>query len=138
MTPLSTQPRGRRRSFDAPMTVRVYNNFIFNRSSRLVKGPLMNTTTKHGLGGGEFRGGESSLVPHISTSEMARAFSDAEFSLVYQPMIDLHTGRITTCEALLRWNHPLSGVILPGEFVSLVEEFGFMPRLGRWVLHAAL
>ena len=71
-------------------------------------------------------------------SEMARAFSDAEFSLVYQPMIDLHTGRITTCEALLRWNHPSRGVILPGNFVSLVEEFGFMPRLGRWVLHAAL
>ena len=69
---------------------------------------------------------------------MARAFSDAEFSLVYQPMIDLHTGRITTCEALLRWNHPLSGVILPGEFIGLVEEFGFMPRLGRWVLQAAL
>ena len=55
-------------------------------------------------------------------SEMARAFSDAEFSLVYQPMIDLHTGRITTCEALLRWNHPSRGVILPGNFVSLVEK----------------
>ena len=53
-------------------------------------------------------------------------------------MVDLRTGRITTCEALLRWNHPLRGVILPGDFVSLVEEFGFMPRLGRWVLHAAL
>src|ERR1700737_191831 len=98
----------------------------------------MNTTTKSGAAGGECRRGESSLVTRISTSEMARAFSDAEFSLVYQPMIDLHTGRITTCEALLRWNHPLSGVILPGEFVSLVEEFGFMPRLGRWVLHTAL
>ena len=78
------------------------------------------------------------MVPRISPSEMDRAFCDAEFSLVYQPIIDLHTGRITTCEALLRWNHPLSGVILPGEFVSFVEEFGFMPRLGRWVLHAAL
>ncbi len=98
----------------------------------------MNTTAKNGAAGGECRRGESSLVPRISPSEMARAFSDAEFSLVYQPMIDLHTGQITTCEALLRWNHPLSGVILPGEFVSLVEEFGFMPRLGRWVLHAAL
>jgi len=98
----------------------------------------MNSTTKNGTAGGECPGGESSLVPRISPSEMARAFSEAEFSLVYQPMIDLHTGRITTCEALLRWNHPLIGVILPGEFVSLVEEFGFMPRLGRWVLHAAL
>jgi EAL domain-containing protein (putative c-di-GMP-specific phosphodiesterase class I) len=98
----------------------------------------MNTTTKDSAAGGECRGGESSLVPRIFPSEMARAFSDAEFSLVYQPMIDLRSGRITTCEALLRWNHPSSGVILPGEFVGLVEEFGFMPRLGRWVLRAAL
>jgi EAL domain-containing protein (putative c-di-GMP-specific phosphodiesterase class I) len=98
----------------------------------------MNTTKKNGEVSRECRAGGALLVPRISSSEIDRAFSDAEFSLVYQPMIDLHTGRITTCEALLRWNHPLSGVILPGEFVSLAEEFGFMPRLGRWVLHAAL
>jgi EAL domain-containing protein (putative c-di-GMP-specific phosphodiesterase class I) len=98
----------------------------------------MNTTKKNGEVSRECRAGEALLVPRISSSEIDRAFSDAEFSLVYQPMIDLHTGRITTCEALLRWNHPLSGVILPGEFVGLAEEFGFMPRLGRWVLHAAL
>src|ERR1700731_357285 len=98
----------------------------------------MNSTTKNGTAGGGFWGGELGLVPHIFPSEMAREFSEAEFSLVYQPMINLHTGRITTCEALLRWNHPLSGVILPGEFVSFVEEFGFMPRLGRWVLRTAL
>src|SRR5437660_4161829 len=96
----------------------------------------MNTDTRNGTAGRECRGGGS--VPRIFRSEMDRAFSDAEFSLVYQPMIDLHTGRITTCEALLRWNHPLRGVILPGDFVSFVEEFGFMPRLGQWVLHAAL
>src|ERR1700738_5308340 len=98
----------------------------------------MNSTTKNGTAGGEWRSGQASSVPRISPAEMARAFSEAEFSLVYQPMIDLQTGRITTCEALLRWNHPLSGVILPGEFVSLVEELGFMPRLGRWVLRPAL
>jgi EAL domain-containing protein (putative c-di-GMP-specific phosphodiesterase class I) len=98
----------------------------------------MNTTTESGAAGGIGRGGGSSPAPRIIPSEIARAFSDGEFSLVYQPMIDLHTGRITACEALLRWNHPLSGVILPGEFVSLVEEFGLMPRLGRWVLDTAL
>src|SRR5438128_2510089 len=97
----------------------------------------MNTTTKNGAAGGECPGDKAS-VPRICPAEMDRAFSDAEFSLVYQPMIDLRTGRITTCEALLRWNHPLRGVILPGEFLNLVEECGFMPRLGRWVLHAAL
>ena len=97
----------------------------------------MNVTTKNGMSGG-YRGEETWLAPRIFPAEMHRAFSAAEFSLVYQPMIDLHTGRITACEALLRWNHPSRGVILPGMFVSLVEELGFMPRLGRWVLHAAL
>src|SRR5947207_15858708 len=96
----------------------------------------MNTDTRNGTAGRECRGGES--VPRIFRSEMDRAFSDAEFSLVYQPMINLHTGRITTCEALLRWHHPLRGRILPDEFVRAVEEFGFMPRLGRWVLREAL
>src|SRR5437016_3548211 len=99
----------------------------------------MNTTTKNGAADGDCRGGKSSwLVPRIFPAEMDRAISDSEFSLAYQPMIDLQTGRITTCEALLRWNHPLRGVTLPGDFVSFVEEFGFMPRLGQWVLHAAL
>src|SRR4029077_11743086 len=98
----------------------------------------MSMTTKNGAAVGKCPEGQASLVPHISVWEMDRALSDAEFSLVYQPMINLHAGRITSCEALLRWNHPLSGVILPGEFVSFVEQFGFMPCLGRWVLQTAL
>jgi EAL domain-containing protein (putative c-di-GMP-specific phosphodiesterase class I) len=119
------------------MTVRDYKGLILTGSIGW-SGPFMNATVKNGTAGGNFRGSESWLIPRNFASEMRRAFSDAEFSLVYQPMIDLHTGRTTTCEALLRWNHPSRGVILPGNFVSLVEEFGFMPRLGRWVLHAAL
>jgi EAL domain-containing protein (putative c-di-GMP-specific phosphodiesterase class I) len=82
--------------------------------------------------------GERLSLPHISDREVERAFSNSEFSLAYQPMIELHAGRITSCEALLRWNHPLRGIILPGEFLNIVEEIGVMPRLGRWVLRAAL
>jgi EAL domain-containing protein (putative c-di-GMP-specific phosphodiesterase class I) len=74
----------------------------------------------------------------ISSLEVKRAFSNSEFSLAYQPMIELHTGRITCCEALLRWNHPLRGMILPEEFLNIAEEMGVMPCLGRWVLCAAL
>ena len=82
--------------------------------------------------------GEPLSLSHISDLEVKRAFSNSEFSLAYQPMIELHTGRITSCEALLRWNHPLRGMILPGEFLNIAEEIGVMPCLGRWVLRAAL
>src|SRR5262249_25064725 len=99
---------------------------------------FMNTTAKSGAPGGDSGAGRSSLVPYLSPAEIDRALLDAQFSLVYQPMIDLRTGRITACEALLRWHHPVIGVILPGVFVDLIEEAGFMPRLGRWVLHTAL
>jgi EAL domain-containing protein (putative c-di-GMP-specific phosphodiesterase class I) len=88
--------------------------------------------------GGQCGGFRSPLAASISLAEMERAFSAAEFSLVYQPMINLRTGRITACEALLRWQHPKWGNILPGDFVSVLEEFGFMPSLGRWVLREAI
>jgi EAL domain-containing protein (putative c-di-GMP-specific phosphodiesterase class I) len=82
--------------------------------------------------------GKLLFLPDISSLEVKRAFSNSEFSLAYQPMIELHTGRITSCEALLRWNHPLRGMILPRQFLNIAEEMGVMPCLGRWVLRAAL
>jgi EAL domain-containing protein (putative c-di-GMP-specific phosphodiesterase class I) len=94
--------------------------------------------TKHGADTEAAPQHKSTLGPHIFARDLEKAFSSDEFSLAYQPMINLHTGRITTCEALLRWNHPILGMILPGEFVDLAEEVGFMPRLGRWVLREAL
>jgi EAL domain-containing protein (putative c-di-GMP-specific phosphodiesterase class I) len=81
---------------------------------------------------------ETLHLPDFSSMEIEKAFSNAEFSLAYQPMIELDTGRITSCEALLRWNHPLHGIIPPSAFLNIAEEIGVMPYLGRWVLHAAL
>ena len=70
--------------------------------------------------------------------EIRRAVARREFLLVYQPMVDLHTGRVTSCEALLRWNHPKHGVILPADFLLLAERMRLMPRVGTWVLREAL
>jgi len=70
--------------------------------------------------------------------EMRRAVAQREFSLVYQPMVDLDDGRITSCEALLRWNHPKHGVILPADFLLLAERMRLMPLVGSWVLREAL
>jgi EAL domain-containing protein (putative c-di-GMP-specific phosphodiesterase class I) len=98
----------------------------------------MNVITKTGPAVGECLAEKPLSLPCTWPLEMKRALSEGEFSLVYQPMIELDCGRITSCEALLRWNHPVCGTILPGEFVKIAEDTGVMPRLGGWVLRAAL
>jgi diguanylate cyclase (GGDEF)-like protein/PAS domain S-box-containing protein len=60
-----------------------------------------------------------------------------EFSLDYQPKVDLMTGRITGAEALIRWTHPVRGLIRPAEFISVAEDCGLILPIGRWVLREA-
>ncbi|MDX1455288.1 MAG: EAL domain-containing protein [Gammaproteobacteria bacterium] len=61
-----------------------------------------------------------------------------EFKLRYQPIIDMKTRRIAGFEALLRWDHPTLGELLPGEFLAVAEETGQIVPLGWWVLDTAL
>jgi EAL domain-containing protein (putative c-di-GMP-specific phosphodiesterase class I) len=75
---------------------------------------------------------------HVRLVELADAIANDEFALVYQPTFDLATRRITGAEALIRWDHPLSGRLLPDEFITLAEGSELIVPLSRWVLDRLL
>jgi diguanylate cyclase (GGDEF)-like protein/PAS domain S-box-containing protein len=68
---------------------------------------------------------------------LRRAIDHEEFFLRYQPQVDLASGRITGMEALIRWNDPVKGEVLPKDFISVAEELGLIVRLGEWVFRTA-
>ncbi len=77
-------------------------------------------------------------VARLETESALRGAVDrGELRLVYQPEVDLATGRVVAVEALLRWNRPGHGVLLPDAFVPLAEETGLIGPLGRWALTEA-
>lgn len=71
------------------------------------------------------------------TSELQAGIAAGQLSLEYQPQVDMETSRLVGLEALVRWNHPTRGVLLPGEFLPAAERSGLIVMLGNWVLRAA-
>jgi diguanylate cyclase (GGDEF)-like protein len=96
-----------------------------------------------GLGKGRFQVFEPGM--HVKVLErlelevdLQRALDRAEMCVHYQPIIELATARIIALEALVRWRHPVRGMIHPSDFIPLAEETGQIHRLGEWVLDQAV
>ena len=69
---------------------------------------------------------------------LAEALPRGELQMHYQPIIDVETGEAVGLEALLRWNHPERGLVLPDEFLAIAEEAGMIGGIGEWVIHHTL
>lgn len=70
-------------------------------------------------------------------SDLRSALKNQEFELYFQPVIDLQTGKIVCAEALLRWHHPVRGMVSPVDFIPVAEDSGLIVPIGNWVMRAA-
>jgi len=76
---------------------------------------------------------------HLSLlSELRRAVDRNELCLYYQPKVSLHTLHVSAVEALIRWEHPVRGLVLPAQFIPFAEHTGYIKLLTRWVLREAV
>lgn len=79
------------------------------------------------------------VVGRLNLENLLREALDKEqFVLYYQPKMNLLSGRLTGAEALIRWNDPRSGLVLPGKFIPVLEETGLIHEVGRWALRQAI
>lgn len=80
---------------------------------------------------------EAARRRHSLANDAHQACQRGEFVLHYQPQIEIETGKVTGLETLVRWNHPVEGLVSPALFIPLLEELGLIVEVGHWILKAA-
>jgi diguanylate cyclase (GGDEF)-like protein/PAS domain S-box-containing protein len=71
-------------------------------------------------------------------NQLRQAIDNEEFVLHYQPKVNLASGKVTSAEALIRWNDPRTGLVPPGKFIPILEETGLINEVGRWALRKTI
>ena len=86
-----------------------------------------------------YRASARSIAAYTRASEedLDRGLRHGELEVQFQPIMDIHSGEIAGCEALMRWNHPQRGIVAPEEFIPLAERTGMIERLGRLAFEQA-
>jgi len=77
---------------------------------------------------------DKNALPMELENDLRNAIKNNEFQVYYQPIIDLHNGRVGGTEALIRWKHPEKGLISPMDFIPLAEKIGVIVDIGEWIL----
>lgn len=80
---------------------------------------------------------EAAQARHALANDLRNALPNGEFELYFQPILDMETEQPVKAEALLRWCHPVRGMISPDEFIPIAEEIGLISEIGDWVLREA-
>jgi diguanylate cyclase (GGDEF)-like protein len=70
-------------------------------------------------------------------TDLRRAVEKSEFELHYQPIVSASTGRVKAFESLLRWRHPIRGLLTPSDFLELLKETGLITPVGKWIIREA-
>jgi EAL domain-containing protein (putative c-di-GMP-specific phosphodiesterase class I) len=83
---------------------------------------------------GSMHEGDQARSAAVLAGELRHAFSAGELTAYFQPQYDLKTGRVVAVEALCRWRHPHNGLLLPGRFIDVAEQYGLIADLGRYML----
>ena len=143
------------RAVSAPMTIGEHRLQI-GASIGLAMAPLdgqdVDTLARHAdlaMYAAKRSGGDSAVPYHQLMNDEARlqlelendlyaALRDEAFELFYQPRVDSRSLRIVGVEALLRWRHPVRGLVLPGQFIATLERLPLMKTVGDWVLRTAI
>jgi EAL domain-containing protein (putative c-di-GMP-specific phosphodiesterase class I) len=100
----------------------------------------MYATKRSGRSGFQFFNADLSLRSRERLAlefDLRRALPLEQFELHYQPKVDIATGQIRNVEALLRWRHPMRGLVSPADFIPLAEDTGLILSIGSWVIHEA-
>jgi len=98
---------------------------------RLLRKPIRIETLRETLG-------EFTLIPRaLLAADLADGIESGQLFLEYQPKLDCRLGRVTAVEALVRWRHPIHGIVRPDQFVALADESNLSHRLTDWVIASA-